>query len=145
MGRPSLYQPEYCERLIKHMKKGYSFESFAAIAGVCKQTLYTWLDVHPEFQSAKDLGTMYSLLWWERKGREGLFNESWSTQEGRERSSGSKSMNAAVWIFSMRNRFGWRNDPKDTGDDENESKQSGEKLSVEQMISLIEAARGDKK
>lgn len=64
-GRPTLYKPEFCEKLVKHMSKGYSFESFAADCGVCFDTVHEWVKVHPEFSEAKKLGIALSIKWWE--------------------------------------------------------------------------------
>ena len=53
IGRPSKYKPEYCQALISHMEEGYSFESFAALANCCVDTLYEWTDVNSDFSEAK--------------------------------------------------------------------------------------------
>lgn len=55
-GRPSKYQPEYCEMLIKHMSQGKSFWSFAAEVDVCFDTLSEWTKTHQEFSEAKKIG-----------------------------------------------------------------------------------------
>ncbi len=52
-GRPTLYRPEYCDRLILHCKKGLSYEAFAGVVDVCVDTLYEWEKVHPKFSEAK--------------------------------------------------------------------------------------------
>lgn len=52
-GRPSKYKPEYCEMLITHLSKGFSYESYAAVVKVDFDTLYEWEKVHPEFSEAK--------------------------------------------------------------------------------------------
>lgn len=49
----SKYKPEYCARLIKHMKSGYSYETFGAEVGVGRRTLYDWEDRHEEWEEAK--------------------------------------------------------------------------------------------
>jgi len=106
MGRPSLYKPEYCDALIEHMKGGLSFESFAGRCGVCKQTLYAWCEAHKEFNEAKAIGESLSLLWWEQAGKAGLLGQTVKQADGTV--VNFKSFNATVWIFSMKNRFGWR-------------------------------------
>lgn len=102
-GAPTLYDPQYCEDLIDHMIKGLSFESFAATIWVHRDTLYEWVKVHPEFSDAKKIGMEQARLWWEKKGQEGLFSQSEYDKDAGTGSS--KSMNAAVWIFNMKNRF----------------------------------------
>ena len=97
-GRPSLYRPEYCQALIEWAKKGLSYESFASVPGVALQTLYEWEKAHPEFSEAKKTALPHSMVWWEKKGMSG-------------------DINPTIWIFNMKNRFGWRDTkPEEQGD-----------------------------
>jgi len=52
-GRPSLYRPEYCQMLIDHMATGMTYESFAGVVSVDRDTLYQWEEVHKEFSDTK--------------------------------------------------------------------------------------------
>ena len=100
-GRPTKYDgPYHSEEVIKYMSKGYSKEACAGLFGISKQTFYNWASKHPEFLDAIKRGETASLLYWERTGLEGV-------------QSGNK-FNATVWIFNMKNRFGWR-DKKELG------------------------------
>ena len=94
-GRPSLYKPEYCELLIEHMGRGFSFESFGGKILVASQTLYAWCEAHPEFSDAKQIGTELGREWWEGQGRRGL-------------QKGAKEFHGQVWSITMKNRFGYR-------------------------------------
>jgi hypothetical protein len=125
LGRPSEYKPEYCEQLIEHMKDGFSFESFGGIIGVSKKTLYNWADNFPEFLHAKERGTSFSLFWWEKEGKTGLWNENHSESEGRSKTTYTKTFNTGVWAINMRNRFKWKNRDDDKDDDQKESKDNG--------------------
>jgi hypothetical protein len=100
-GQPTSYRPEFCELLIEHLKKGFSFEAFGAVADCCKATLYNWLDAHPEFLDAKKRGESHSRMKWEEIGMEGLWNSSGGPGE-------HHNLNTTAWIFNMKNRFGWR-------------------------------------
>lgn len=71
-GRPTLYVPEYCDQLVAHMGEGLSFESFAGVVNVSKQTLYNWAEAHAEFLDAKERGVEKCRLWWERLGIQGV-------------------------------------------------------------------------
>ena len=103
-GRPKkAFLDKYPTMLIKHMKTGLSFESFGAEIPCGKDLLYQWLKEYPEFSDAKKKGTSHSLKYWEQAGIHGM----WAGQE----------FNATVWIFNLRNRFGWRNDTKDNEDE----------------------------
>lgn len=97
MGRPTKYDPSYCEMLITHMEKGYSFESFAAVINVHRETLYAWASTLPEFSDAKKMAFDKNLYFWERMGLTGLMED----KEGLK-------LNSSVWIFNMKSRHKWR-------------------------------------
>lgn len=71
-GRPSKYDPEYCEKLVKHMEEGNSFWSFAGVVGVSFDTLSEWTKVHAEFSEAKKIGLGKLLLFDERLAKAGV-------------------------------------------------------------------------
>lgn len=98
MGRPSDYKPEYCTQLISHMSQGLSFETFAAVIGTSRATIYNWADNIPEFLDAKKTAMDLCQLFWEKKGLDGLY----STKECH--------FNSSVWIFNMKARFRWRDE-----------------------------------
>jgi hypothetical protein len=64
-GRPTLYRPEYCERIIELMADGLSFAACAGEIGVSRSAIYLWADEHPEFMDAKNIGEAKTQLWWE--------------------------------------------------------------------------------
>lgn len=97
-GRPSKYKKEYCDLLVEKMGEGYSIEAFAGFIGVSKDTIYEWADQRDEFSDAKKEGEAQSRLFWERMGMAGMVGK-------------VKNFNSAVWIFNMKNRFGWRDQP----------------------------------
>lgn len=96
-GRPSLYKPEYCQRVIDMGSQGFSVVEMAANLGVVRITLETqWTKDHPEFSVALKQARELCQAWWEKKGREGME---------------TPGFNAAVWSRSMAARF-----PKDWTD-----------------------------
>jgi Helix-turn-helix domain of resolvase len=66
-GRPTLYKPEYCQRLIDLLSEGLSFAACAGEFSVSRQTIYDWSEEHPEFLDAKSIGEAKTQLWWERR------------------------------------------------------------------------------
>lgn len=94
-GRPRLYDPKYCQMLVDHMAKGYSFETFGAIAGICRATLYNWLRDYYEFKGAKEKAMVLSLQFWES-----LIVEHYSNPKG-----GTKGFHFGLWKFIMQCRF----------------------------------------
>lgn len=107
VGRPSKYKKEYCDLLIEHMSKGLSFESFAAVIKVNHDTIHEWCKVHKDFSDTKKEAFALSRLFWEQHGIDGLYSIT-EYDEKTGKPTRSKSMNATVWIFNMKNRFGWR-------------------------------------
>ena len=76
--------------LIEHMREGNSFISFCARHSIPRRTAYNWLEKHPEFKEAKEIGDKEAQSWWEDLGR-----------------TLALKGNSAVYIFNMKNRFGW--------------------------------------
>lgn len=101
-GRPTKFKPEYCDALVDHMASGLSFESFAGVIGVTRSTVYEWVKAQPSFSDAKKLGESLALLWWEKISRSAVLGE-------------IDGFNATVFVFSMKNRFGWRDRVENTG------------------------------
>ena len=64
-GRPTLYDPKYCEMVIADMTKGYSLGAFAGLIGVSRATINVWMTAHPEFLEAVSRGKSSRLRDWE--------------------------------------------------------------------------------
>ncbi len=75
-------------------KNGESNEEVVRKLGICKESFYKLVKLSPKFANSKKKGEALSQAWWNKLGREG--------------SNGKRDINAAVWIFNMKNRFGWR-------------------------------------
>lgn len=81
--------------LIDHMSEGLSFESFASTIGVYRDILYKWAEDYQDFYEAQKEGKDLSLLFWEKLGRSAIAGK-------------VAGFNAATYIFTMKNKFGWR-------------------------------------
>lgn len=75
-------------------------ESFAALVGVNRDTLYEWNKTYSEFADVVKEGTALSLLYWEKIGVQGMIGQ-------------IDKFNASVYIFNMKNRFKWRDKQPD--------------------------------
>lgn len=93
LGAPSKYKTEYCQGLIDHMKQGLSFETYAAVLDINRDTLYEWAKVHPAFSDAKSRGKLHSQYMWEKMGV--------------ALAAGKLHGNSAAWKMNMENRFKW--------------------------------------
>lgn len=130
-GRPSKYKPEYCQLLIDHCAKGYSYDAFAGSVGVDVDTLYEWEKVHAEYSEAKKIAWSKSRHFWENIGLHGMTGK-------------IPGFVSAVWIFNMKNRFKWHDNVKieTKQDPEDKSKDEQIKKLSEHLAALKELASG---
>lgn len=89
-GRPSSYDPAYCDRIVERQAQGYSLCEFAAEIGVARATLDNWAAAHPDFLEAMTRAKTAEQAWFERIARENLT---------------SREFNAPVWKKSVEARF----------------------------------------
>lgn len=89
-GRPSNYDPEYCEAVKECGAKGWSRAQIAAYLGTTRQTIITWEERHPEFLDAMTAAKELALAWWEHAGQMGMFMQTFS---------------ASAYSLQIRNRF----------------------------------------
>ena len=94
-GRPTTYDPEFCDKVIEWGKLGKSRAWMAAELDVVPDTLTNWEKANPEFLCAMKRARIASQRWWEDKGQSNLE---------------SQHFQAALWSRSMAARFGddWR-------------------------------------
>lgn len=95
MGRPSKYDPAFCERVIAMGSEGKGVAEWASAFGVAKQRIYDWKAQHQEFRDACTRAETECQSWWENAGRVGMVSD---------------KFNATVWQKNMNCRFrdDWR-------------------------------------
>lgn len=99
-GRPTDYDPAYCDQVIEMGKIGMSVTEMAATIGIVKSTLTDlWPVAYPEFKVALTHARECAQCWWESMGRVNLIM---APQSG--------TFQASVWSRSMAARFpaDWR-------------------------------------
>jgi transposase len=94
VGRPTLYDPKYCEEVVTLGRIGKSVEQIAANLNVSLRTMYLWRDTHQEFMHALDDAKTYEQAWWEEQASAYMV-------ENKE----SDRLNATLWSRSMAARF----------------------------------------
>lgn len=117
VGQPTKYKREYCQLLIEHMAEGLSFTTFGGKVGVCRRTLFLWVDAFPDFAEAKRIGTLKSQLWWENYCKDSMLGKILRPElvkiikdkDGTEKHKIIRMVpvqfNALNFIFNMKNRF----------------------------------------
>jgi len=93
-GRPTDYDPKYCDLVIELASQGKSKAQMAATIGVTRKTMWTWTQQYPEFLNAFELAEELCQQWWENIGQTYLVN----TKDG-------DSLNTGLWARSMAARF----------------------------------------
>jgi hypothetical protein len=91
-GRPTLYDPSFCQKAIDIMKNGGSRNSVAAELGVIRETLSEWEKKYLDFSDAMKIAQTLSEQWWEKHALENLHNRDFNTK---------------LWDINMQNRFKW--------------------------------------
>lgn len=94
VGRPTLYSPDLCDKVIELGKIGKSVEQIASILGYSLRTMYQWRDVYPDFLHAMEDAKQYEQYWWEEQAQAYLV-------ENKE----SDKINTSLWSRSMAARF----------------------------------------
>jgi hypothetical protein len=64
-GRPSKYDPAFCDLAETTLAKGYSEAVLAGEIGVCIDTVHEWKKVHPEFSDSVKVGRAKGARVWE--------------------------------------------------------------------------------
>ena len=91
-GRPVLYRPEFCEKVIELAKKGAFVPEVCMELGIrSKDTFYRWVKEYPEFGDAFETYKLYSQAYYEKQGRLMM--------------NGDVKGNQSVWHGFMNNRF----------------------------------------
>lgn len=90
MGRPTKYQPEYCEEIIKLGKLGKSIAQMASHFDVDKASIYDWAEKHKDFSTALARARAHSQTWWENEAQKHLK---------------TRDFNAQLWLKSVASRF----------------------------------------
>lgn len=87
-GRPSKYEPSYCDAIVAHCEDGSSLSSFAASINVARSTLNEWGEQHPEFSEAIKIAKAKVAAWYDKTARNVAANG---------------GGNAALCIFGLKN------------------------------------------
>lgn len=90
VGRPSLYKPEYCEKVLELGRQGCSPAEIASHFDVDRVTLIDWANANEDFSTALTRAKIHEQAWWEKAGKAGMVAD---------------RFNAQVWTKSVAARF----------------------------------------
>ena len=94
MGRPTKYDPKYCDQVIELGREGKSKMQMSSIMSVPGATFKAWEQGQPDFRAAMEFAMELAQAYWEDLGHDHL----------REAPGGVK-LNAGLWSRSMSARF----------------------------------------
>jgi hypothetical protein len=114
-GRPSKYDPAFCETAEQVLSEGYSEAVLAGELGVCIDTVTEWKKVHPDFSASIKIGRAKGARVWEDR-----------LKALAERNEG----NATGIIFGLKNR------QPDAWKDKTETEHSGA-LAIEKLTRTV--------
>ena len=109
VGRPTKYDPVFCDKIIEMAAYGASKAEMALELGIAMSTFDVWQRANPQFSVAVKEAESISQGWWEKQGRIATFG-------------GVQGFNPTSFIFNMKNRFkkdwkdNFRNEDPDTSD-----------------------------
>ena len=89
-GRPTDYDPSYCDQVIEWGAQGKSITWMAAQLDISRDTIYEWERVHPDFSDALKRARTKCQSWWEDQGQNGM---------------STPMFNGGVWAKNMGARF----------------------------------------
>lgn len=95
VGKPSKYKRKFCKIAYEFLIKGFSKEALAGELSISRQCLYEWIAKHPEFGDTVRVAEGKGQCVWEELGMRAVKGE-------------IKGFNSSVWMFVMKNRFGWK-------------------------------------
>lgn len=82
----------WATKLIELYSQGYSDAEVAAEMKITIKEYYKQISENPTFSKLVEFGRTLSMAWWEGQARKNLSN---------------KSFNTPLWVFNMKNKFGW--------------------------------------
>lgn len=74
-GRPTKFEPRFCDEVIEMGAQGFSKAQMAANFAVSRQTIDEWASSHKDFFEALAQAQALAQAWWEQQGMDNLSNK----------------------------------------------------------------------
>ncbi len=113
---PNSNTHSWAKEIVEYYRQGYSDAEVAAAMGYTVRQFNEQLADNPTFSKLVEFGRTLSLAWWESQSRKNINN---------------KSFNTPLWVFTMKNKYGWADKIETTNSNENTD------LSIDQLRSEI--------
>jgi transposase-like protein len=130
-GRPTKYDPEYCEQALDFIgEQGKSVTQFAKFLQVSKSTVYLWATEHELFSDALSMAQDWSQAVWEDK---------------LETMMVSKEVNAPLVKLYFANRFRWHDKGEPTEGDESNAQSLNITFDVRDPVKAVKVTNAKPK
>jgi len=103
IGRPTKYDPKWIDSLPDMFSQGQSVLEVAVELGISKDSIYEYAKLYPEFSDSLTRGRAISQAWWEKMGRENLFDT--DDYDGETKQSCRRKFNTSLWAKNVSCRF----------------------------------------
>jgi len=90
--------------LVEYYRNGYSDAEVAASMNISMRQFNSMLSDNPTFAKLVEFGRTLALAWWEGQARKNL---------------GNKQFNTPLWVFTMKNKYGWADKVETSNTSEN--------------------------
>jgi hypothetical protein len=94
LGRPSKYDPAYCDQVIELGKEGKSRWQICSILNIGYHNMNAWEGAHEDFRRALEQARLDSLCYWEELAQNHMIEN-----------PGGPKLNTGLWSRSMAARF----------------------------------------
>ena len=94
LGRPSKYDPAYCDQDVALGKEGLSRWQIASKLNIGWRNLQNWEGAHDDFRAALEEARLYALAYWEDLAQKHMIE-----------TPGGPKLNTGLWSRSMSARF----------------------------------------
>lgn len=126
----------WATELVDYYRQGYSDAEVASAMNITMREFNRMLNDNATFSKLVEFGRTLSLAWWESQARKNINN---------------KSFNTPLWVFTMKNKYGWADKVETNNINENanmsldavraEVDKKLKKLHKENSTELTEAAK----
>ena len=94
LGRPTKYDPAYCDQIIELGRQGKSRAQMVALTGIPYSSFQAWEAAHPDFQAAMAEAMRLAQAYWEDLAENHMIEV-----------PGGPKLNTGLWVRSMSARF----------------------------------------
>ena len=94
VGRPTLYDPALCDKVIELGKQGLSVQQMSLELGISTRSLFDYKAEYPEFSRALEEAQDLEMAWWENQAKLYMVEH-----------KDSARLNTGLWSRSMAARF----------------------------------------